>query len=162
MTPGQIEARAPSYELAFEEAGRALDAQERSVNELRSRAGVLVAAAAITTSFFGGRVLTGSDPPTAAWLAIAAFSIVGLAVLGVLWPRHDWEFSANATDVISEYVEPEAVVLALIHRDLALHRSNSYAQNAHQLRILFLAFRVGLAFLVIEVVAWVVALGDAT
>ena len=29
-----------AYELAFDEAGRALDAQERSVNELRSRAGV--------------------------------------------------------------------------------------------------------------------------
>jgi hypothetical protein len=39
---------AQSYELAFEEAGRALDAQERAVNELRSRAGVLIAAAAIT------------------------------------------------------------------------------------------------------------------
>jgi hypothetical protein len=28
---------AKSYELAFEEAGRALDAQERAVNELRSK-----------------------------------------------------------------------------------------------------------------------------
>jgi hypothetical protein len=33
------------YELAFEEAGRAPDAQERTVNELRARAGVLIAAA---------------------------------------------------------------------------------------------------------------------
>ena len=45
------ENKAKSYELAFDEAGRALDAQERAVNELRSRAGVLIAAAAITTSF---------------------------------------------------------------------------------------------------------------
>jgi hypothetical protein len=53
------ENEAKSYGLAFEEAGRALDAQERAVNELRSRAGVLIAAAAITTSFFGSRAITG-------------------------------------------------------------------------------------------------------
>src|SRR3954452_8097828 len=51
---------AKSYELAFEEAGRALDARERAVNELRSRSGVLIAAAAITTSFFGARAITAS------------------------------------------------------------------------------------------------------
>lgn len=52
--------QARGYELAFEEAGRALDAQERAVNELRSRAGVRMAAAAITTSFFGSRAVTGT------------------------------------------------------------------------------------------------------
>lgn len=45
------------YELAYEEAKRALDAQESVVNELRTRSGILIAAAAITTSFFGGRAL---------------------------------------------------------------------------------------------------------
>jgi hypothetical protein len=41
----RLEDRAPAYELAFVEAGRALDAQERAVNELRSRAGILIALA---------------------------------------------------------------------------------------------------------------------
>jgi hypothetical protein len=40
-----LDLRAPAYELAFVEAGRALDAQERAVNELRSRAGILIALA---------------------------------------------------------------------------------------------------------------------
>jgi hypothetical protein len=43
------------YALAYDEAKRALDEQERVVAELRSRAGTLIAAAAITTSFLGGR-----------------------------------------------------------------------------------------------------------
>jgi hypothetical protein len=160
---GELARRAPSYELAFEEAGRALDAQERSVNELRSRASVLIAAAAVTTSFFGGRVLSETDDQLlATWLAIGAFGAVGLAVLSVLWPRHDWEFSASATDMIAEYVEPESLPLALIHRDLALHRAASYVANARQLRWLFGAFRAGLVALVIEVVAWVVALTERT
>jgi hypothetical protein len=46
-----------AYRLAYEEARRALDEQERAVVELRSRAGQLIAAAAITTSFFGGQAL---------------------------------------------------------------------------------------------------------
>jgi hypothetical protein len=47
------------YALAYREARRGLDDQERSAVELRARAGALIAAAAIATSFFGGQTLTG-------------------------------------------------------------------------------------------------------
>jgi len=80
----------------------------------------------------------------------------------VLWPRHDWEFGASAADLIAAYVEPERLPLALMHRDLALHRARSRARNAAQLRWLFRAFRVGLVSLLVEVGAWLVALGDHT
>jgi hypothetical protein len=52
------DATAAHDELAYEEAKRALDAQQSVVNELRTRSGILIAAAALTTSFFGGRALT--------------------------------------------------------------------------------------------------------
>jgi hypothetical protein len=81
------------YELAYDEAKRALDAQESVVNELRTRSGILIAAAAITTSFFGGRALADGAVGTAGWLAIAAFGLVGASVLAVLWPRTDWTFN---------------------------------------------------------------------
>jgi hypothetical protein len=158
--PKLLAKRAPAYELAFVEAGRALDGQERAVNELRSRSSVLIAAAAITTSFFGGRAVVGDHLDVAVWIAIAAFALVGLAVLAVLWPRHDWQFSADTSKLISEYIEPELLPLPLIHRDLALHRSASYVRNAHQLAWLFRSFRVGLILLVVEVSAWVVALAE--
>jgi hypothetical protein len=90
-----------SYLLAFEEGGRALDAQERAVNELRSRAGVLVAAAAITTSFIGSRAITG-DLTLAGWLAIAAFALVAATVLAVLWPWRDWAFRVGLVLVAAE------------------------------------------------------------
>jgi hypothetical protein len=159
--PEEVAARAGTYELAFSEAGRGLDGQERAVNELRSRAGVLVDAAAIATSFFDGQVIRpGHDQPTLVWVAIGAFGIIALTVLAVLWPRHDWQFSANANTLISEYVEPETLPLPLVHRDLALHRAESYRRNADQLRWLFGAFRLGLLMVVVEVVAWVVALSE--
>jgi hypothetical protein len=152
--------RAEAYELAFEEAGRALDAQERAVNELRSRAGVLIAAAAITTSFFGSRAVSGDQLSTWVWVAVAAFAVVGICVLLVLWPRSDWSFSASAANIISEYIEPEPLELPLIHRDLALHRSAAYDDNARRLRGLFLVFRLGLILLVVEVASWVSALAE--
>jgi hypothetical protein len=45
------------YRLGYEEAKRGLEDQERAVVELRARAGTLIAAAAITTSFFGSQAL---------------------------------------------------------------------------------------------------------
>jgi hypothetical protein len=86
---------AKSYELAFADARRALDAQERAVNELRSRAGGLIAAAAITTSFFGSRAVSGDGLSGWVWVAVIACIVVGGCVLAVLWPRSDWSFNAR-------------------------------------------------------------------
>jgi hypothetical protein len=149
-----------AYLLAFDEAGRALDAQERTVNELRSRAGVLIAAAAIATSFFGARAIEDSMLTAWAWIALGSFLVVGLGVLFVLWPRHDWSFSASAVDVIATYVEPEPLPLPTIHRDLAIHRAVAYDANAAQLRQLFWVFRCALVALVIETAAWIVVLTE--
>jgi hypothetical protein len=154
------ENEAKGYELAFEEAGRAPDAQERAVNELRSRAGVLIAAAAITTSFSGSRAIVGAELSIWVWVAVAAFIVVGGCVLAVLWPRSDWSFNASALEIIAEYIEPEPIEFPLVQRDLALHRSAACDANARQLRSLFLVFRIGLIVLVVEVAAWVVALAE--
>lgn len=151
-----------AYELAHDEARRALDKQERDVTELRSRSGVVVAAAAITTSFFGGRVLiTGHTPPWG-WVALVAFAILGISVLYVLWPR-DWRFTVSAEGFIELYLEPEdapAIGLAEIHRELAIHGGQSWKENNEIVRHLTVAIRVAITALLLEVVAWVIALAQ--
>lgn len=112
-----------AYNLAYEEAKRALEEQERAVSELRSRAGQLIAAAAITTSFFGGRAI-GSHVHLASWVAIGCFIGLSLSVLAILWHRRDWEFALSPAQLITTYIEPTddpPVDLPTIHRDLALH-----------------------------------------
>jgi hypothetical protein len=94
------------YALAYREARRGLEDQERSVVELRARAGALIAAAAITTSFFGSQTLARHDIGVAGWVAIACFVLLGFAVLVMLWPRQDWEFSLAPKDFIATYLEP--------------------------------------------------------
>lgn len=120
-----------------------------------------MASAAVTTSFLGGRGLADDKVQLAAWIAILSFALLGAAVLVVLWPRHDWVFAVDAEQFIVEYVEPAdgaAVDLPLIHRDLALHMALSYKANRRQLRMLLAVFRAGAILLVLEVVAWLVAL----
>ena len=94
-------------------------------------------------------------------MAIGCFVLLGFAVLLVLWPRRDWEFSLAPDQFIATYLEPgegEPLALYLIERDLALHMGRSADLNRQQLRTLMTVFRVGAILLVIEVLAWVVAL----
>jgi hypothetical protein len=161
MSTSPYEDPATGYALAYREARRGLEDQERSVVELRARAGALIAAAAITTSFFGGQTLTRHDVGVAGWVAIGCFVLLGFAVLVMLWPREDWEFSLAPADFVATYLEPtdgEALELHLIERDLALHMGRSAKLNRDQLNTLVRVFRLGALLLVIEVLAWVVAL----
>jgi hypothetical protein len=158
--PARAEPDSEAYRLAYEEARRSLEDQERAVSELRSRAGTLIAAAAITTSFFGSQALQ-RHVHAMSWVAIVCFVALGAAVLAILWPRRDWEFDLSPAQFIATYLEPteeDPLPLALIHRDLALHMGGSAAANRAQLGRLMIVFRVGALLLVAEVVAWVIAL----
>jgi hypothetical protein len=83
-----------------------LEDQERSVLELRARAGTLFAAAAIATSFFGAQTLARHDLDAAGWVVVGCFVLLSFAVLVMLWPRRDWSFS----------LEPEYFIATYTHR----------------------------------------------
>jgi len=161
MSTSSHEASGTGYELAYREARRGLEDQERSAVELRARAAALIAAAAIITSFFGSQMLARRDFGAAGWLAIGCFVLLSFAVLVVLWPRRDWAFSLAPAEFIAAYLEPpdgESLELHLIERDLALHMGRSTKLNRDQLNELAPVFRVAALLLVAEVLAWVVAL----
>jgi hypothetical protein len=73
--------------------------QQDAIDSLRTRAGLLFSAAAITTSFLGAQALNGGGPGLTVWLAMAGFVGLALVSLAILWPR-GWEFTANPQDVI--------------------------------------------------------------
>jgi hypothetical protein len=149
------------YALAYREAMRGLEDQERSAVELRTRAGALIAAAAISTSFFGSQAFARHVVGVAGWVAIGCFVLLGFIVLVMLWPRRDWAFSLAPEDFIAMYLEPsdgESLELHLVERDLALHMGRSIEFNRDQLNALVTVFRVGALLLIAEMLAWVVAL----
>jgi hypothetical protein len=156
---------APAYELAYDEARRALDGQERALTAFRTRAGIVLSAAAIVTSFLGGQAIAADGFTTLSWVAIMAFAAVGIATLCVLWPDDNWQFEAIPNQVIATYIERKDgvdVPLHAIHRDLALHMENSYSSNEQsRLRPLRWAFRVAVVALVAEVALWLIELATA-
>jgi hypothetical protein len=163
MSTRSTETQEAGYALAYREARRGLEDQERSVVELRAHAGALIAAAAIATSFLGGQTLVRRGVSAAGWLAIGCFVLLGFVVLLILWPRRGGEYSLAPKVFIATYLEPEdgrPLESHMIERDLALHMGLSAELNRRQLRTLTTAFRFGALLLLTEVLAWIVALAE--
>jgi hypothetical protein len=160
--PRLLARRAPLYALAFAEAGHALSSQERMLDDLRARAVGLVGAAAVTTSILGGTALGGTARGPMTYVAVAAFVASAVCALGVLWPRHGWVSVTDAERMISTYAEPVHLPLALVHRDLALHRAAGLARNHRQLKRNMQLLRAGICLLALEVAAWLANYALAT
>lgn len=148
------------YQIAYEEAVRALSQQQSMIDSLRTRAGLLLSAAAITTSFLGAQALNDGGAGVATWLALASFVGLSVAALAILWP-HRLEFTADPANVIENYIETdEPLSVAEIHRDLSLHMHSSYADNLTGQKQLALRFRFAGALLTVEVIFWIIDLAS--
>jgi cytochrome c-type biogenesis protein CcmH/NrfG len=82
-------------QVIYEQAQKSLEQQERQVNELRQRTGTLLAAAALSASFFGATALGRDGVAAPVVLAGVALAVTVLSGLYVLYP-HELEFSADA------------------------------------------------------------------
>jgi hypothetical protein len=146
------------YKFAYDEAVRALVEQQSVIDGLRSRAGLLLSAAAITTSFLGARSLDPGELGLAGWLATACFVGVALVSLIILWPRR-WEFEADPREMIAIYVDAaEPASVGRLCRNLSLQMHNSYVENRGGLRQLVAFSQVAICLLTTEVILWVIAL----
>jgi hypothetical protein len=82
--------------LAYEASLRALDKQERLLEELRARAGLVLAGGSIATSFLGS---SASATSVLATVAVLAFVVSALATVYVLTPRQSVVFAADGSAV---------------------------------------------------------------
>lgn len=79
----------PLEQLAYEEAKRAIDRQTNSLDGCRSRAGTLLAAISVVTSFVGGLALGDDDLSSWTIAAGAVAAILFLAAAGACGGRGD-------------------------------------------------------------------------
>lgn len=96
VTPTAYRSGMPDERLAliYAELQRTLASQSATLDELRGRAATILQAAAIVTGFLG--VKTYSDDPGALGaLAAAAFVVVAIASVVVLWPTGGWCFTLD-------------------------------------------------------------------
>ena len=150
----------PRYRFVYYEAVRTLDHQEATLDNLRARAGLLLTAPAVATSFLGAAAL-GETDNTAPWSAIAIvlFVVVGVLCVGLLWPRSNWKWRFRPSELLSDYVEATSPAdLNEMYRDLALHLEQNYRDNNDRLKPLWLSFQAATGLLAAEVLCWLVAL----
>jgi hypothetical protein len=146
------------YELVYDEAVRALDDQRSVMDNMRTRSGIVLSAAAVTTSFFGGLALRDGSAGPLAWTAVVAFVLCGVAGLSILMASGRWQFRPSPERVIAE-VEDTGPALGAVQRDLALYMERSWLSNERRIQLEMLwPLRIAALALVAEVVAWVLDL----
>jgi len=146
------------YALAYRESDRALSEQQQVLNQLWARAGTVIAATAVSTSFLGGIVLDRYRD-AAGWQQ--ALAVGGLAffiltmVLGLwtLWPWHGWKFAADGQTLV-QWVDAEKADLDRMHKNLALQQTIWWHENHALLTRLFTRFRLAIISLLLEIVLW--------
>jgi len=160
--PAMPEDQGDLYQLAYDEATRAVEQQAAALDNLRSRVGTFLAVVSLSTSFLGGIALQGKAPVgRLSWAAIGVFLLaVGLALfLLVPTGRRRWVFSMNAKTIVEEYAEGEHPRdLATAHRYLALYLQGHFDRNAERLDRLYWLFTAASVLLGAEVVLWLVVL----
>jgi hypothetical protein len=153
-------------DIGYEEALRSINSQAGVLGDLRGRAGTLLGAASLVTSFLGGAALAGpafeggvvSEPPISAagWVAIVAFCAIGAVSLAILWP-YIWRFDMDPVGIITS-AERADVSAEDLKLDLAGFHQRNFEANQWKLDRLFWAFRLGSLALVVETVAWIIDL----
>lgn len=143
--------------IAFDAALRSLDKQERVLEELRSRTGVLLAASSLAVAFLGRPALDEARDLLAA-LALVSFGISIAASVYVLLPKSSFYFALSGRYVFENLYEWREDT-GEVQRRLVYDMQRFWDGNDAVMRRLLLAFRVAAAALAVEVVFLLAAIG---
>jgi hypothetical protein len=144
-------------ELTYELSLGALNQQESSLNELRSRTGVLLAATAIAIALLGGRVLDDGARTAIdlAGVALAIFSFL-LSVF-VLAPKSRYVVTIDAA-AVHEYFKQQKVDVSEAMEALVYSNREVWEENQVTIDGLVRAFRWACLSLVAAVGLWTLGL----
>src|ERR1043165_1049782 len=144
--------------VAYEEALRALDKQERLLEELRARTGVLIAASALAASFLGPPAFLHSNPRGLSISALAAFVVTLAASIFILLPKTNLIFAASGLGIYKSFYELREE-MADVYRHLVYDLQAYWDSNNREMLWLSRAFTLASAALVAEVLSLAFFLG---
>jgi hypothetical protein len=151
---------APEFEkLAYEAALRGLDKQERLLEELRSRTGVLLGASSLAASFLGQQAFKDPRPRTLALVAILAFTSSIAASVFILLPKRNLVFAA-AGPALYEGLYELREDMPEVYRRLAYSLHRFWRSNDKAIHRMARAHTFAAATLVLEIVSLVALLAD--
>jgi hypothetical protein len=147
------------YKVAYDEAVRALSEQRASLESFRTRGGLVLSSAVITTSFMSPGAFAVGDSSLVSWAALMCFAGVAVLALAILWPRQ-WEFSTNPSELIADRIGVNGhLPIAELHHDLSAHMNNSFLVNRLGIRQLATLLQLASALLAAETILWTLAIG---
>lgn len=151
----------PRISLVLEQVLRGLSQQQAGLNELRSRAATLVAAAALGTSLLSTsalRINQGWSDRLFVGLALVALGVVVVCAVLILWPR-EWKWRTDGHKLLVDYVEadPPATINEM-RRDLAYFITDDLRENDTKLKNLWLLLEVAIISIAAEVAFWAVVI----
>jgi len=144
-----------AYELAYREATRAIEVQMAALDTLRTRASVLLTAAAVVTGFLA----PAAGIEWAAGVAGISFAIAAGASLYVLLATTKVRPSTNAKALLADYIESDPPAsLPEIHRSLAYYMQDDWEGNERELERRFRALLIAGGAIAAETIFWLVAI----
>jgi hypothetical protein len=150
----------PRLVLAYDESVRAWALQSAVLDELRSRAGVLIAATSVSSAFLGADAVPGKDAWSAAdIIAIGLFGVVVALCVYVLWPARNWIFAHNGKRLIEKYFTDHVTVDEMYKR-MTIDNAQYRQENRKRIDYRFMAFRIACLGLAADVALWLLALHE--
>ena len=137
-------------ELSFAAAERALDKQERLLEEIRARTGVLLAAASLAASFFGAEALDDPDPTWVLVVILVAFATSIGASVYALTPKKGFTFALSGPKMY-EGLYPFRDDMPEVHRRLTYDLQRFWDANDHVIGRIVNAYRIAAAALAVEI-----------
>jgi len=141
--------------LAYEGSLRALDQQQHVLEDIRSRTGVLLAAASLSASFLGARAFDGHASVILSIFALASFVVTLLLGILILTPRAELIFSTAGRALYRDLLDVDDP--AEQHRHLAYWLDAFWDANRSPLQRLTRQFEVAAIALVVQILCWVLA-----
>jgi hypothetical protein len=117
------------YEIAYQEAIRAITEQRAGVESLRDRSLTMFAIAISSNAFLGGVALKDSKPHGMAWGALGLLVVLGVLALLILSPRR-FTFILTPRIMIQEYAEGDSPAdVSVAYREFSLNIDRYYDQE---------------------------------
>jgi len=144
-------------EIAFEQTMRGVDGQTQDLGDIRSHLNIILTGGGIAATFLGVKPDGPHGWPF--WLAVGAFAVVGAIAIIVYWPVR-WFYDFDGDDLIAEYVDVDPPwTQEDTFRELALHATESYADNRTVLDRLYWYQGAALVFFGIEIIGLLLNIG---
>lgn len=157
------------YKLAYEIGLRSLSQQQESLASARARAGTLIAAVSISTSFLGGAAVETADLGPWGAVSLVLFGLSVLSSVIVLLPRGTsersrsvkgagWFFGLSPTALVTKIDEQEAAPLAAWYKGLAQEIGRFLPLNEKRIDLHLRCLQVATVCLLAETMTWILEL----